>query len=536
MQQPIHLLLVTTFLASITLYGCGSDNDDKLRPPLIEFPIQYDAPLLSDLAENGVIFTTDSGLSLYVFNNDEAGTSNCNAEADAPVGGSNDVSSCAAVWPPLLVADGATETSEFSFITRTDGTSQWAWNGFPLYLFHDDNAQAQINGDGINSVFHLARPTPVKALSDEERSVFVGHKIVLSASSTAEVLELFRADKEGFSLYTFDNDTLGSVSCISDGCTSTWPPLLADQGTRPDGKFSVIERGEQHQWAYDGKPLYFFKDDLVAGDTLGDGAGNVFHLASNEAAIFRTNDAGSLLTASGNTLALIEKPTESGTFEVEEKAWDQFTLYTFKNDENNVSNCVDGCAVNWPAFIAEEYEEDSGALAKFSREDGLLQWAYKGQPLYFFVTDTVKGQANGDGAAGGLFNIVKPPVFTSIVTESNDLGDVLTVNSTVLVLVSDGAGNTEVLRQNKAGFALYTFANDDVESTSCLSNGCMGNWPALLASENDLATAPFSIFERADGHLQWAINGQPLYFFTQDETAEDTNGEGLAGSFFVARP
>tara|TARA_R110001583_G_scaffold99082_1_gene244345 strand:+ start:37447 stop:39063 length:1617 start_codon:yes stop_codon:yes gene_type:complete len=530
--------LIATLVGTVALSGCGSDNnnDNESQAPSIEFPVQVDAPLLTDLAETGVVFTSQSGLSLYVFDNDQVGISNCNAEAGAPAGGSNDTTSCAAVWPPLLAGDGATESNAFSLITRADGTSQWAWNGFPLYRFHDDSAQAEINGDGVNDVFHLARPTPVKESITEDKSIFVGNKIALSATSTADVLELFRTDKDGFSLYTFDNDPLDSVSCISDGCTTTWPPLMADQGTRPEGKFSVIERGEQLQWAYDGKPLYFFKNDTVAGDTNGDGVGNLFHIANNKAAIFRTNDAGTLLTATGRTLALVEQPLDSGTFEVQEKPWDQFTLYTFGNDGENESNCIDTCATNWPAFLAQENDSDTAALSKFTREDGNLQWAYKGQPLYFFINDSAKGQANGDGAAGGLFNIVEPPVITAFVTESNDLGDVLTVDSVVLTLVSDGAGNAEVLKQDKSGFALYTFANDGVETSNCTTNGCMGNWPALLASEDDVAQAPFSIFERVDGHLQWAVDGQPLYFFTNDQTADDTNGEGIADVFFVARP
>lgn len=546
MQQRKLSLLIASLLGSLTLAGCGSDSNSVYEPtptpppppaPLVEFPVQDAAPQLTDLSETGVIFTAENGLSLYLFDNDEPGSSACNAEDGAPAGASDDVESCAAVWPPLLAGDGATASGPFSLIEREDGTSQWAWNSFPLYLFKDDSAEGEINGDTVNDAFHLARPTPLKAIALDDKSMFVGNNVVLSATSTADVLELFREDKDGFSLYIFDNDDIDTVNCVSDGCTSNWPPLMADPGARPEGKFSVIARGEEEeQWAYNGKPLYFFANDAEAGEINGDNVGNVFHVATNEAAIFRTNDAGTLLTATGKTDALVEETEDSGTFVVEQKNWDQFTLYTFANDEQNDSNCVDGCAVNWPAFIAQESDEDTGNLTKFTREDGHMQWAYKGQPLYFFINDTQKGEANGDGVANGLFNIIEAPIETEFVSESNDLGEVMTVDSTVLVLVSDGAGNSEQLRQDKTGFALYTFDNDEVEITNCLSDFCMGNWPALLASEDDVAEAPFSIFERSDGLNQWAVNGKPLYFFTNDETADDTNGEGIADAFYTAKP
>ena len=32
------------------------------------------------------------------------------------------------------------------------------------------------------------------------------------------------------------------------------------------------------QWAYDGKPTYFYAGDAVAGDMSGDGAGGVWHV------------------------------------------------------------------------------------------------------------------------------------------------------------------------------------------------------------------------------------------------------------------
>ena len=42
----------------------------------------------------------------------------------------------------------------------------------------------------------------------------------------------------------------------------------------------LVERKDgTKQWAYDGKPLYLWKDDKAPGDTTGDGVGEVWHTA-----------------------------------------------------------------------------------------------------------------------------------------------------------------------------------------------------------------------------------------------------------------
>jgi predicted lipoprotein with Yx(FWY)xxD motif len=88
---------------------------------------------------------------------------------------------------------------------------------------------------------------------------------------------------------------------------------------------------------------------------------------------------------------------------------------------------------------------------------------------------------------------------------------------------------------DKSGFALYTFDNDDAGISNC-EGGCLDQWPALLATDADEATAPFSIITRSNGLKQWAMNDMPLYFFTPDETAADTKGDNAGNVWHLARP
>jgi predicted lipoprotein with Yx(FWY)xxD motif len=86
-------------------------------------------------------------------------------------------------------------------------------------------------------------------------------------------------DHHGATLYVFDKDEGGTSAC-NDQCAINWPPLTATAADKASGKWTVIKRKDgSSQWAYGGKPLYFFKDDKKTGDVTGDGKGGVWHVA-----------------------------------------------------------------------------------------------------------------------------------------------------------------------------------------------------------------------------------------------------------------
>ena len=92
---------------------------------------------------NGVLASKE-GKTLYMFDKDAAGKSNCN-------GG------CAAAWPPFVVANAALAGGDFSIVKRDDGTSQWAFKGMPLYFFAGDADAGDVNGDSQGGVWHVLR-------------------------------------------------------------------------------------------------------------------------------------------------------------------------------------------------------------------------------------------------------------------------------------------------------------------------------------------------------------------------------------------
>jgi predicted lipoprotein with Yx(FWY)xxD motif len=86
------------------------------------------------------------------------------------------------------------------------------------------------------------------------------------------------ADSRGMVLYTFDKDTAGKSTCYGK-CAIDWPPFRAAPGSHAMGDWTLVTRfGFMKQWAYDGKPLYFWFKDTKPGDATGDGIDG-FHLA-----------------------------------------------------------------------------------------------------------------------------------------------------------------------------------------------------------------------------------------------------------------
>jgi predicted lipoprotein with Yx(FWY)xxD motif len=86
------------------------------------------------------------------------------------------------------------------------------------------------------------------------------------------------------------------------------------------------------------------------------------------------------------------------------------TLYSFSKDKKDISNCIEGCAVNWPPFhlaptaVIEGCE--SSDFATITRTDGRQQTTYKGMPLYYFKNDKYPGDTFGHGIGDVWFLVI----------------------------------------------------------------------------------------------------------------------------------
>jgi predicted lipoprotein with Yx(FWY)xxD motif len=107
--------------------------------------LAQNAPATSADTAKGKALVNGDGMTLYTFDNDSKGKSNCNG-------------ACVNVWLPLIATVDASASGDFSLITRGDGRKQWAYKNKPLYRWSKDSKPGDTTGDGVNSVWHIAAP------------------------------------------------------------------------------------------------------------------------------------------------------------------------------------------------------------------------------------------------------------------------------------------------------------------------------------------------------------------------------------------
>ncbi|MCG2593532.1 hypothetical protein LZ009_12165 [Ramlibacter sp. XY19] len=106
-----------------------------------------------------------------------------------------------------------------------------------------------------------------------------GHMMMQKAPAT--VADGVYVGPNGMTLYTFDRDAMGSGKSVCNGpCATNWPPLMASASDAASGEWTIVTRDDgTRQWAFRGKPVYYWSKDAKAGDRTGDGFNNAWRLA-----------------------------------------------------------------------------------------------------------------------------------------------------------------------------------------------------------------------------------------------------------------
>ena len=86
-------------------------------------------------------------------------------------------------------------------------------------------------------------------------------------------------------------------------------------------------------------------------------------------------------------------------------------LYTFAPDSTGQSACDRPCEALWPPHYAMPEDKPSGPFTIAKSFDGRPMWAWRGKPLYRWVSDRKRGAAGGDGVADAWFLVKVPPQF-----------------------------------------------------------------------------------------------------------------------------
>lgn len=215
------------------------------------------------------------------------------------------------------------------------------------------------------------------------------------------------------------------------------------------------------------------------------------------------------------------------------------TLYMFDRDTrgSGASACSGGCLEAWPPLTVDgEPTAGDGVTAElttFERDGGETQVAAGGWPLYYFSSDGAPGDASGQGVNGVWW--VLAPDGTPKRAEGTP-----TPGSSATVRVRDHPDLGEILA-GPDGRTVYMFDRDtEGEDTSACSGDCLEAWPPLAVDDEPTAgdgvTAELTTFERSGGETQVAAGGWPLYYYADDESPGDTNGQGVGDVWWVLGP
>ncbi len=92
----------------------------------------------------GKVMATEKGMTLYTFDKDAKGKSNCDPD-------------CLKKWPAFHADAKAKAEGEWSLVKAADGKEMWAYEGKPLYTYAEDKKAGEMNGDGVGGVWHIAK-------------------------------------------------------------------------------------------------------------------------------------------------------------------------------------------------------------------------------------------------------------------------------------------------------------------------------------------------------------------------------------------
>ena len=357
----------------------------------------------------------------------------------------------------------------------------------------------------VASAWLLAVTSPARAAGTEVK--------VTSNAQLGDIL----TDAAGRTLYLFTRDRRLESNC-SGGCLGAWPPLLTEDppaaGAGVDeGRLGTIPRSDGTlQVAYNGWPLYYWRDDVNMGDTGGQDRGGFWFVVSpfgsavhTSAKITMTNDAtlGDIIT------------DDSGR-----------ALYLFKRDERDTVNCNGRCALAWTPLLTVDSPVADGGLnadrvGTVTRDDGSTQVTYNGWPLYYFARDGGPGDTGGQEVGRIWYVVSSHGAAIHTVAPLN-----LAEDSEFGAILADRSGRT-----------LYLFDRDVANVSNCNGN-CALAWPPFLTTRapidiGGVENGALGAITRDDGYKQVTYNGRPLYYFANDVRPGDTGGQTIGTVWWV---
>ena len=357
---------------------------------------------VSDNPTLGQILVDSQGYTLYMFMNDTANTSACDA-------------ACQSLWPPLesstLPKAGAgIDASLIATGTLPTGGQVITYNQHPLYYKATDTKPGDITGEGYKNLWYAVSPTGDPVITSSSATptampvstpasvapISITNPLVEATSNSNLGQNIITIG--GVTLYAYSEDTANTSNCDA-ACQQVWMPIhvigapVAGTGVTASLLGTAQQANGSTLLTYNQMPVYFFTGDKIAGTINGQGFDNAWFAISTEGNIVGETTEVTINVATNPTL---------GNYLVDGKGQ---ALYIFTNDTPYTSNCNTACMSIWPPVLSQGKPNlgpgvDPSLIGTITLPDDRLMVTYNGMPLYYFSGDGSPSQILGQGFKG----------------------------------------------------------------------------------------------------------------------------------------
>src|SRR5688500_11957891 len=173
----------------------------------------------------GDILVDGNGKTLYVFAKDANGQSQC-------------TDGCLNDWPVYHATDlkpgPGINLADFSSITRSDGTEQTTYKGWPLYYYTGDSDSGDTNGEAVGNLWFVAKPNYSIMMASRQLVGKDGKSYTSSYVEGVGETQYF-VDAQGRTLYTFVKDykDINKFTAPNLNNNGVWPIFYADIDALP---------------------------------------------------------------------------------------------------------------------------------------------------------------------------------------------------------------------------------------------------------------------------------------------------------------
>ncbi len=312
------------------------------------------------------------------------------------------------------------------------------------------------------------------------------------------------ADAEGHTLYVHDGG-----ACRQE--CAAWQAVLAPAQAAPSGAFGAMTlAGGARQWTLHGSPVYRYAPEHETAGMQGEGReGNAWHAAifhpERDVALPAGIQVRELADAGGAAL------TDS----------DGLTLYVQTEARDPQALCQHAACPGWKPLEAPAIAQPTADFTAHARADGIIQWLYRGRPLYHYEADTAAGQTAGAG--------IDPRFEVALVLRFFLPAQVRIRRDAVLgPILSTASGATLYARDRvdaQEGGHGFRVDHGPPElgryfGTRTCDAVCTRSWPPLQATAQDWPSGYWQIARRADGTRQWVYRGYALYTHSGEAPGE----------------